>query len=74
MKKRTSPLMAEWEGLDDKTGEMVIFEIRPDDILQDMADGLNVKELCVKYNCPRELVEHCIMCIPEMMVWRDVNF
>jgi hypothetical protein len=64
-----SPFIAEWESVSNE-GQWVLKELRPDDLLEDIASGLTPEDLASKHKAPIGAVNHAIYHIPHMMSWR----
>jgi len=66
------PFAAEWEAISSE-GRMALRELRPEDLLLYVAEGATIVELMSLLDAPRDVIEHTIMQIPYMMVWRDAQ-
>lgn len=66
-----SPYCAEFEQLNEDTGEYVERLVYVEDILPEIAEGKTVSDIMIAHNVTREIVEHLIMMIPHVMIWRD---
>ena len=64
-----SPFIAEWESFSED-GEAVLRELRPEDVLDGICQGLTPEELAAQVSAPLDAVEHVICHIPHMMAWR----
>lgn len=68
--KTPDHLCAEWASVTEE-GQQVTRVLDPEDVLPFMSRGYNVTELVEHFDAPREAVEHVIMGIPELMVYRE---
>ena len=64
-------IRAEWNAFDEGTGETILKGLSPEEVVEQLALGKTSFEIAAHYDCPLEVVEHLIMKIPEMVVWRD---
>lgn len=74
VRERCPETYAEWNSFDDRTGEPVVKRIYADTVVKRLAEGMTSYEIADRYQCPLAVVEHCIMVIPQMVVWRDKMF
>jgi hypothetical protein len=66
---KKSPFCAVWDSFA-PDGEPVERELYPEQLLPFMTRGFSPDEIASALDAPIEAVEHAIMKIPEMMVWR----
>lgn len=67
--KDRSPFVAEWNGISDD-GEPILRELKPEDLLTEIAEGMTPEELAVAHDAPVAVIEDLIMKIPLVMAWR----
>lgn len=67
-----SPFGATWTAFSED-GDVLERTVAPDDLLPFIADGYTPEELASEFDAPLETIEHAIMCIPDMMVWRRMH-
>lgn len=66
---KQSPFCAVWDGFS-PDGEPLERELYTEQLLPFMTRGFSPEEIASAIEAPIEAVEHAIMKIPEMMVWR----
>lgn len=71
VEERCPETYAEWNGIDEKTGREVTKRLYSDTVIKMIANGATSFEISQRFKCPLQVVEHCIMVIPQVIVWRD---
>ena len=66
-----SPYVAEWNTIQEESGKPGINKLQVESILDPIAKGATVSDLMKLFNASQEVIEHLIMMIPHMMVWRE---
>lgn len=67
------PYGACWHQLNPETGEYEEHILHPEDVLEPIARGMTVDEIAKLHVAPLKAVEHVIMLIKHMMVWRGIT-
>lgn len=72
-KHERCPYGAEWDSVDRTTGEPGKKVLQPEDVVELIAQGMNVAEIASHLDAPLLAVEHAVMSIKHMMVWRGMG-
>lgn len=65
------PFIAEWESFSYETGEPLIRELYPEDVLPYLESATSYQDIATRLNAPVESVQHVVNQIHYMLLWRS---